>query len=218
MGQFFSSFCSLIHIQKVFVHLLKVLIDELIDDLRRQVDPNVQDSVFSFAFESLEQILLDITYDGMCSTKVELVPASICLAVSGPFRTNLAICKQMVNELDRKNLNLAVLFKPAHIDVVTFRDVQKDTINEEQKGLNVQELAPTKAQIEEKLSQTLIIYAFTVKLISFVLFLYLLSHSTFLKSSLFLVVHKTLIFFIKFLATFLVFRIILLVSLLIYLL
>ena len=54
MGQLFSRLESLVHFHKVLVHLLKVLIDELVDNLRRQVNPDVEDSVFVFAFKSLE--------------------------------------------------------------------------------------------------------------------------------------------------------------------
>ena len=100
-----------------------MLVDELIYDLRGQIDPNVQDSVFSLALESLEEIFLNIANNGMCSAKVELVPASVCLTITDSLRTNLAISKQVVDEFDWEDLNLAVFFKSADIDVVTFRDV-----------------------------------------------------------------------------------------------
>ena len=41
-----------VHLYEVFVHLVKVLVDELIDDLRRQVYPDVKDPVLALAFES----------------------------------------------------------------------------------------------------------------------------------------------------------------------
>jgi len=36
--------------------------------------------------------------------------------------------------------------------VLAFCDVQEDTVDEEQEGLNVQMLAPTEAEVEEKLA------------------------------------------------------------------
>ena len=43
--------------------------------------------------------------------------------------------------------------------MLAFCDVQEDTVDEEQEGLNVQMLAPTEAEVEEKLAQTLVIDA-----------------------------------------------------------
>ena len=50
--------------------------------------------------------------------------------------------------------------------MVTLRDVQKDAINEEEEGFNVEKLAPAEAEVEKELSETLIVDAFSVHLFS----------------------------------------------------
>ena len=49
-----SCLLSFVHFYQVSIHLIKVLVDELIDDLRRQVDPDVQDSILALAFKSIK--------------------------------------------------------------------------------------------------------------------------------------------------------------------
>ena len=58
----------------------------------------------------------------------------------------------MVDELDREHLNLTVLLESAHTNVVSLGDVEKDAVDEEEEGLDVQELAPAEAEIEEEFS------------------------------------------------------------------
>ena len=91
VGQLFSRLESLVHFHEVFVHLLKVLIDELVDNLGRQVNPNVEDSVLIFAFKSLEQVLFHIGHDRMSSAEIHLVPAAVSLAVTNTLSADLAI-------------------------------------------------------------------------------------------------------------------------------
>ena len=50
--------------------------------------------------------------------------------------------------------------------MVALRDVQKDTINEEEEGFDVEELAPTEAEVEKELSEALVVDAFSVHLFS----------------------------------------------------
>ena len=51
---------GLVHLNQVFIHLFKMLVDELIDDLRWQVHPNVKYAVLVLATEGLKQVFLDI--------------------------------------------------------------------------------------------------------------------------------------------------------------
>ena len=44
---------SAVHLEQVFVHLLKVLVDKLVHNLRGQVDPDVEDSIFTPTLEGL---------------------------------------------------------------------------------------------------------------------------------------------------------------------
>lgn len=137
MGQLLSRLESLVHFHEVFVHLLEVLIDELVDDLRRQVNPDVEDSVLVFAFKSLEQVLFHIGHDCMSPAEIHLVPAPVCLAVANTLSADLAISKQMVDEFNGEDFNLIDFLKSADVDVVAFSDVEEHTVNEEQKCLHV---------------------------------------------------------------------------------
>ena len=95
-----------------------------------------------------------------------------------------------------------ILLKATHIDMVALRDVQEDTINEEQESFDVEELAPTEAQIEEELCQSLVVDTLAIELVN----LSLLSHrfhlSAFLKAGLLFGVHESLIFLVKLLTAF----------------
>ena len=84
----------------------------------------------------------------------------------------------MVDELNTEHLDLMVLFEAAHIDVIAFRDVKKDTVDEEEERFDVEKLAPAEAEVEEKLSQPLIVNALPIQLV----YLPLLSESTQLAS------------------------------------
>ena len=59
-SEFVSAFQSLIHRDEVLVHLVKVLIDELVDDLRREVDPYVKNSVLVLTLEGLQKVTFNI--------------------------------------------------------------------------------------------------------------------------------------------------------------
>lgn len=114
-----------------------MLIDELVDNLRGQVNPNVEDSVFIFAFKSLEQVLFHIGNDRMCPAEIHLVPTTVCLAVANSLGADLAISKQVVDELDREDFNLIDLLKSADVDVVALSDVKEHTVNEKQECLHI---------------------------------------------------------------------------------
>ena len=53
----------LVHLDHVAVHLLEVLVDELVDDLRGQVHPDVQDAALVLSLERLDQVFLDVRDD-----------------------------------------------------------------------------------------------------------------------------------------------------------
>ena len=83
LGQPLRSFVSFVHLEQVAIHLREVLIDELVDDLRWQVDPDVEDSVFLCPLEGLNKIFLDIGNDRMGPSEVVLVPISVRLTIIG---------------------------------------------------------------------------------------------------------------------------------------
>jgi len=56
----------------------------------------------------------------------------------------------LIKELYRKDFYFIQIFKARDIDMGAFGDVQKDSIEEEKEGFNVQILTPRKAQIKEK--------------------------------------------------------------------
>jgi len=108
-----------------------MLIDELVDNLRRQVDPDVEDSVLTLPLEGFKQIFLNIRHDGMGPSKVEMVPLTIRLVASDTLLANRSISQQMIDELDGEYFDLMIFFKSTHIDVVTLSYIQKDTVDKE---------------------------------------------------------------------------------------
>ena len=75
----------------------------------------------------------------------------------------------MVDELDGKHLDLVVLLEAAHVDMVSLRDVQEDTVDEEKERFNVEELAPTETEIKEELSQPLVVDTSSIQLVNLAL-------------------------------------------------
>lgn len=57
----------------------------------------------------------------------------------------------MVEKIDRKCWNVFEFPEHWDIDVLAASDIEKNTVNEEQKCLYVQMLTPTKTEIKEKL-------------------------------------------------------------------
>ena len=51
----------------------------------------------------------------------------------------------MIDELNRKNLDLGSLLETTHIDMIALRDIQEHTVDKEQERLNVQVLTPRQA-------------------------------------------------------------------------
>ena len=74
-----SSLRRFVHLDDVSVHFVKVLVDELVDDLRGKVHPNVKNSVLTFAFKGIKKVLLNVGDNGMSSAEVQLVPLSVGL-------------------------------------------------------------------------------------------------------------------------------------------
>ena len=125
--------------------------DELVDNLRGQIDPDIKDTVLiSIILERILQILLDSLDHFLGSLEVVDVPLVIGLALI--LIANGAIGKQMIEKLNRQNVDGVEIFQCWNVDVLAFCDVQEDTVDEEQEGLNVQMLAPTEAEVEEKLA------------------------------------------------------------------
>ena len=125
--------------------------DELIDNLRGQIDPDIKDTVLiSIILERILQILLDSLDHFLGSLEVVDVPLVIGIALI--LIANGAIGKQMIEKLNRQNVDGVEIFQCWNVDMLAFCDVQEDTVDEEQEGLNVQMLAPTEAEVEEKLA------------------------------------------------------------------
>lgn len=149
----------------------------------------------------------------MSPAKVVLVPLSVSLTTIDSLLAHLSVGKQMVDELDGEDFDLVDLLEPTHVDVVALRDIEEDAVDEKEEGLDVEELAPREAQVEEELCQALIVNSSAVKGISLA-FLPHLFHFLAAVHPLFLLrIHETLVFLIELftaLTLFLRFRVILL--------
>ena len=197
VGELISGLYCPVHLYEVFVHLVKVLVDELIDDLRRQVHPDVEDPILALAFESLEQVALNIGNDCVSATEVVMVPFTVRLSVSKAFLADAAVGEQVVDKLNRKDFDLVVVLEAADADVVALCDVEKDTVDEEQEGLDVKELAPTETQIEEELGEALIVDTTAVKFVSLGSLFRLALVAALLQARFLIIVHESLILLIK---------------------
>ena len=116
----------------------------------------------------------------------------------------------MVDEFDGEDFDLRDFLEGGDVDVLTFRDVEEHTIDEEEERFNIQELAPWQTQVEEELGKSLIVDALLIHIFSLHLlrdYLLFTSHS---QSLLLLIIHELFIFFVEILIRWLLFRFLLL--------
>ena len=122
---------SPIYLLELPVHLGEVLVDEVIDNLWRQFEPDVEDSVLTLALESLEQVLLDIRDNRVRSSEVELIPFAVALAIGNTLLADGSVGEQVVDELNREHLDLIICLELACVKMATLRNVQEDAVDEE---------------------------------------------------------------------------------------
>lgn len=84
--------------------------------------------------------------------------------------------------------------------MIALGDVEEDAVDEEQEGLDVQELAPTEAQIEEELSEAFVVDTTAVELVSLGSLFGLTLVAALLQARLLIIIHESLIFFVELLA------------------
>lgn len=77
-----------------------MLVNELVHDLGRQIDPDVKNAILVLALEGLEKIALNIRNDGVCASKVVVVPFAVRLALTEALLTDATISQQVIDELD----------------------------------------------------------------------------------------------------------------------
>lgn len=92
----------------------------------------------------------------MRSAKVLGVPISIGLALLQVLFAPVSVVEESIEEFDRQYLDLLNLLEGRDIDVRALSDVQENTVQKENVGLDVEVLAPREAKIEEELRKSLI--------------------------------------------------------------
>ena len=92
----------------------------------------------------------------MRSAKVLGVPISIGLALLQVLLAPVSVVEESIEEFDRQYLDLLNLLEGRDIDVRALSDVQENTVQKENVGLDVEVLAPREAKIEEELRKSLI--------------------------------------------------------------
>jgi hypothetical protein len=90
------------------------------------------------------------------SAKVLGVPISIGLALLQVLFAPVSVVEESIEEFDRQYLDLLNLLEGRDIDVRALSDVQENTVQKENVGLDVEVLAPREAKIEEELRKSLI--------------------------------------------------------------
>ena len=133
----------------------------------------------------------------MSSAEVQLIPLAIGLTVIDALLTYCSVGEKMIDKFDWEYLDLTCLFKSTDVDVIALCDIEEDTIDEEQERFNVEILAPRQAQIEEELRQSLIVDTFAIKFSCFTLLANLSTLFTLLQASFLLIIHESLVFFVK---------------------
>ena len=192
-----SLFQSPVYLLELPVHLGEVLVDEEVNNLWRQLEPDVENSVLTLALESLEQVLLDIRDNRVRSSEVVLIPFPVALAIRNTLLADGSVGEQVVDELNREHLDLIICLELACGEMATLRNVQEDAVDEEKERFDVKKLAPAQAKVEEKLGQALIADAPPVSSCRPVLLADGSLPSFLLQESLLLVVHEEFVTLIK---------------------
>ena len=151
-------FRSNIDLRHVMFQLFEMSIQILVDNLWRQINPNVKNSVFiRFIFETVLQVDLH-TFNDRCSPlEVMFIPITIGLVVGFGLCASRSVRKQVVKEFNRQCRNVFKFSKNRNIDVLTACDIQKNTVHEKQKCFYIKVLSPTQAKVKEELSQTFVV-------------------------------------------------------------
>ena len=132
-----SLFQSIVYLLELPVHLGKVLVDEEVNNLWRQFEPDVENSVLTLALESVEQILLDIRDNRVRSPEVELIPFPVALAIGNALLADGSVGEQVVDELNREHFDLIIRLELARVEMPTLRNVQEDAVDEEKERFDV---------------------------------------------------------------------------------
>lgn len=105
-------FCSQVDLLQVSVHLGKVVLHELVDDLGGQIDPDVQNTIFMFIFEGVLEVLFHICYDSLGPGEVEGVPLAVCEFIGGlPLLADGTVGQQVVKELNAEYFDFVDFFE-----------------------------------------------------------------------------------------------------------
>lgn len=100
----------------------------MIDNLRRQIDPDVKNSSLSLVFKWVLQITLNRWDTCGGATEVFIIPLRVSLAVVSTILTNLSVSQQMVEKFDWEDFNLIKFFELWDINMVTLSNIQKDAV------------------------------------------------------------------------------------------
>lgn len=71
----------MVHFKHLSVHFVKVVFNELVDDLLWQIYPDIQDALLLFVFEGILQVFLHVLHYYLSSTEVWSIPLSIGLFI-----------------------------------------------------------------------------------------------------------------------------------------
>jgi hypothetical protein len=152
------SFCGDIGFVHISLHPVEVLVDVLVNYLGRQIDPNIQNTLFILdVFETVKQVALSRRSDLVGAHEVILVPAAVRLAPFLSLCASSSVGEEVVEKLNAEGRDVFYVTEDTHVDVLATSDIQENAIDEEQESFHIEELAPTQAEIKKKLTQPFVL-------------------------------------------------------------
>ena len=135
-----------------------MLLQILVDNLWRQIDPDVKNTVLLLnILERIDEVLLSGSNDLMRALEVVRIPLSV--GQVGTVLASLPVGQEMIEKLNTQDWDVFEVSEYRNVDMLSAGNVQKHTVKEEQEGLNIQVLAPGQAEVKEELTETFVLHA-----------------------------------------------------------
>lgn len=119
-----------------------MVIDKLVHNLSRQVNPYVKNSLLILFLKRVLQVFLNIWNNYISSSEVHCIPLSISLSILLSFLANTSVSEQMINKFDWKDFYFFNIFELWNINMGSLGYIQENSVDKEQESLYVEVLAP----------------------------------------------------------------------------
>ena len=142
LSQSLGRLCCTVYLLHFFIHFQQMVIDKLVHNLSRQVNPYVKNSLLILFLKRVLQVFLNIWNNYISSSEVHCIPLSISLSILLSFLANTSVREQMINKFYWKDFYFFNIFEIWNINMGSLGYIQENSVDKEQESLYVEVLAP----------------------------------------------------------------------------